>query len=117
MELNQKKNMLKEQIGKYAEFCYKFDEEVNDKSEENGGLRKIIMSPDFVKNRLMGDVCNRIINSRMNKNDKEYVLDAIAEIMNICDKGGCLEYISACGQDKWDEAVRETAENVVNDNK
>ena len=59
------KELLKNEIREYAQNVYEFEEKVNEITFEKEGIGRITATGDYIADRVMGDICNRIIDSRM----------------------------------------------------
>ena len=57
------KEMLKNEIREDAQAVYEFEKNVNETSRKAGGRKRVIATSDYITNRVMGDMCNMIIDS------------------------------------------------------
>lgn len=108
------KELLKNPIRKDAQTVCDFDEKVNEITYEKIGLGMIIADGDYVANKIMGNMCNRIIDSRMSIDDKEYILATMSNLLEIARTGTVLSVMS---DEERQKAVEEAAENFIKKNK
>lgn len=104
------KELLKDTIKKDAQTVCNFEEKVNEITFEKVGLGMITADGDYVANKVMGNMCNRIIDSRMSMNDKEYILATMLQLLDIAKTGTVLDAMSDEDRQK---AVEEAAENFI----
>ena len=69
---------------------------------------------DYVANKMMGNMCNRIIDSRMSKGDKEFILASMISLLEFARIGTVLNAMSA---EEKQKAVEEAAEAYIKKNK
>ena len=86
------KEMLKNEIREDAQTVY--------------GLEK----GDYIANRVMGDMCDIIIDSRMSLTEKEYILSTMSYLLDIAKTGVVL---NAMSDEERQKAVDESAENYI----
>ena len=108
------KELLKDTIREDAQNVYEFEEKVNEITFEKVGIGIITATGDYVADRVMGDICNRIIDSRMSMADKEYILGTISYLLDIVGTGTMLGAMSA---EEKQKAVEEAAENYIKTHK
>lgn len=108
------KEMLKNTIREDAQTVCDFDEKVNEITFEKAGMGMITADGDYVANKIMGNMCNRIIDSRMSMDDKEYILATMSNLLEIVRTGTVLGVMSDEDRQK---AVEEAAENYIKKNK
>lgn len=108
------KELLKNTIRKDAQTVCNFEEKVNEITFEKVGWGIRTADGDYVANRIMGDMCNRIIDSRMSMDDKEYILATMSNLLEIARTGTVLDAMSDEDRQK---AVEEAAENYIKKNK
>lgn len=108
------KELLKDTIRKDAQTVCNFEEKVNEITFEKLGLGMITADGDYVANKVMGNMCNRIIDSRMSMDDKEYILATMSQLLDIAKTGTVLDAMSDEDRQK---AVEEAAENFIKKNK
>ena len=108
------KEMLKDTIREDAQTVCDFDEKVNEITFEKAGMGMITADGDYVANKIMGNMCNRIIDSRMSMDDKEYILATMSNLLEIVRTGTVLSVMSDENRQK---AVEEAAENYIKKNK
>lgn len=104
------KELLKDTIRKDAQTVCNFEEKVNEITFEKAGLGMITADGDYVANKVMGNMCNRIIDSRMSMDDKEYILATMSNLLEIARTGTVLDAMSDEDRQK---AVEEAAENFI----
>ena len=104
------KEMLKNTIREDAQAVYEFEKNVNEAAHKAGGRKRMIATGDYVTNMVMGDMCDRIINSKMPMADKECILSNISYLLDVAKTGAVL---NAMSEEERQEAVEEEAENCV----
>lgn len=104
------KELLKDTIKKDAQTVFNFEEKVNEITFEKMGLGMITADGDYVANKIMGNMCNRIIDSRMSMDDKEFILATMSQLLDIAKTGTVLDAMSDEDRQK---AVEEAAENFI----
>lgn len=120
MEKNRKENlialkeMLKNAIREYAQNVYEFEEKVNEITFEKDGIGRITATGDYIADRVMGYICNRIIDSRMSMADKEHILRTMSYLLDIAGTGSVL---SSMSKEEMQKAVEEAAENYIKKHK
>ena len=72
------KELLKDTIREDAQNVYEFEKMVNKVTLETIGCHRITATGDYVANMVMGEMCDRIINSRMSMDDKECILGTMS---------------------------------------
>lgn len=112
--LKELKELLKDTIRKDAQTVCNFEEKVNEITFEKAGLGLITADGDYVANKIMGNLCNRIIDSRMSIDDKEYILATMIHLLDLAKTGTVLDVMSDEDRQK---AVEEAAENYIKKNK
>ena len=108
------KELLKDAIREDAQNVYEFEEKVNEITFGKVGIGRRTVTGDYVADRVMGDICNRIIDSRMSMADKEYILGTISYLLDIVGTGTMLGAMSA---EEKQKAVEEAAENYIKTHK
>lgn len=108
------KELLKDTIREDAQNVYEFEEKVNEITFEKVGIGMITATGDYVANRVMGDICNRIIDSRMSMTDKEYILAAMSHLLDIAKTGTILGAMSA---EEKQKSIEKAAEDYIKKNK
>lgn len=108
------KELLKDTIRKDAQTVCNFEEKVNEITFKKVGFGMITADGDYVANKIMGNMCNRIIDSRMSMDDKEYILATMSQLLDIAKTGTVLDAMSDEDRQK---AVEEAAENYIKKNK
>lgn len=104
------KEMLKNEIMEDAQAVYEFEKNVNEASRKAGGRKRVIATSDYITNRVMGDMCDRIIDSRMSMAEKEYILSTMSYILDVAKTGAVL---NAMSDEERQKAVEEEAEKCV----
>lgn len=104
------KELLKDTIRKDAQTVCNFEEKVNEITFEKVRFGMITADGDYVANKIMGNMCNRIIDSRMSMDDKEYILATMSHLLDIAKTGTVLDAMSDEDRQK---AVEEAAENFI----
>ena len=107
------KELLKDTIRKDAQTVCNFEEKVNEITFEKVRFGMITADGDYVANKIMGNMCNRIIDSRMSMDDKEYILATMSQLLDIAKTGTVLDAMSDEDRQK---AVEEAAENFIKKN-
>ena len=108
------KALLKDTIRKDAQTVCEFDEKVNEITFKKVGIGMITADGDYVANKIMGNMCNRIIDSRMSMDDKEYILATMSNLLEMARTGTILDVMSDEDRQK---AVEEAAENFIKNKK
>ena len=108
------KELLKDTIREDAQNVYEFEEKVNEITFEKVGIGRRTVTGDYVADRVMGDICNRIIDSRMSMADKEYILGTISYLLDIAKTGTMLGTMSA---EEKQKALEKAAENYIKTHK
>ena len=108
------KENLKDTIREDAQNVYEFEKMVNKVTLETIGCHRITATGDYVANMVMGDMCDRIINSRMSMADKEHILGSMSYLLDIAGTGSVLSAMSA---EERQKAVEEAAEDYIKNNK
>ena len=120
MEKNRRENLialkelLKDTIREDAQNVYEFEKMVNKVTLETIGCHRITATGDYVANMVMGEMCDRIINSRMSMDDKECILGTMSYLLEIAENGSVLSAMSA---EERQKAVEEAAEDYIKNNK
>ena len=65
---------------------------------------------NYIANRVMGDMCDRIIDSRMSMAEKEYILSTMSYLLDVAKTGAVL---NAMSDEERQKAVEEEVENCV----
>lgn len=108
------KELLKDTIREDAQNVCEFEEKVNEITFEKVGIGKITTDSDFIVNRVVGDMCNRIIDSRMSIDNKEYILSTIINLLDLVGTGTMLGAMSA---EERQKTVEEAAEEYIKTHK
>ena len=108
------KELLKDTIREDAQNVYEFEKMVNKVTLETIGCHRITATGDYVANMVMGDMCDRIINSRMSMADKEHILGSMSYLLDIAENGSVL---SAMSKEEIQKAVEESAEEYIKTHK
>ena len=108
------KELLKDTIREDAQNVYEFEKKVNKVTLEAIGCHRITATGDYVANMVMGDMCDRIINSRMSMDDKECILGTMSYLLDIAGTGTMLGAMSA---EERQKTVEEAAEVYIKKNK
>ena len=120
MEKNRRENLialkelLKDTIREDAQNVYEFEKMVNKVTLETIGCHRITATGDYVANMVMGEMCDRIINSRMSMDDKECILGTMSYLLEIAENGSVLSAMSA---EERQKAVEEAAEDYIKTHK
>ena len=120
MSNNRRKNLmalkenLKNTIREDAQNVCDFEEMVNRVTFKSIGCRRMVTTGDYVANKMMGDMCNRIIDSRMSMDDKEYILGTMSYLLYIAGKGSVLAAMDA---EELQTAVDEAADKYIKTHK
>jgi hypothetical protein len=108
------KESLKNAIREDAQSVCNFNEDVNNITFEKAGIGSITADANFVVDRMMGDICDRIIDSRMAMVDKECILSTMFGMLKITKMGTELDLMS---DEERKKLVEEEAENYIIKNK
>lgn len=108
------KELLKDTIREDAQNMCEFEEKVNEITFEKVGIGKITTDSDFIVNRVVGDMCNRIIDSRMSIDNKEYILSTI---INLLDLVGTSTMLGAMSPEERQKAIEKAAEEYIKTHK
>ena len=108
------KELLKDTIREDAQNVYEFEEKVNKITFEKEGIGIITATGDYVADRVMGDICNRIIDSRMSMADKEHILGSMSYLLDVAKSGTMLGAMSA---EERQKTVEEAAEVYIKKHK
>ena len=108
------KELLKDAIREDAQNVYEFEEKVNEITFEKEGIGIITATGDYVADRVMGDICNRIIDSRMSMADKEHILGGMSYLLDVAKSGTMLCVMSA---EERQKAIEKAAEEYIKKNK
>ena len=108
------KELLKDTIREDAQNVYEFEKMVNKVTLETIGCHRITATGDYLANMVMGDMCDRIINSKMSMDDKECILGTMSYLLDIAGTGSVLSAMSA---EERQTAVEEAAEDYIKNNK
>ena len=108
------KELLKDTIREDAQNVYEFEKMVNKVTLETIGCHRITATGDYVANMVMGDICDRIINSRMSMADKEHILGSMSYLLDVAKSGTMLGAMSA---EERQKTVEEAAEVYIRKNK
>lgn len=108
------KELLKDTIREDAQNVYEFEEKVNEITFEKVGIGIITATGDYIADRVMGDICNRIIDSRMSMADKEHILGSMSYLLDVAKSGTMLGAMSA---EERQKTVEEAAEDYIKTHK
>ena len=108
------KENLKNTIREDAQNVCEFEEKVNEITFGKVGIGRITTDSDFIVNRVVGDMCNRIIDSRMSIDNKEYILSTILNLLDIVGMGTMLGAMSV---EERQKAVEKAAEEYIKTHK
>ena len=108
------KENLKDTIREDAQNVYEFEKMVNKVTLEAIGCHRITATGDYVANMVMGDMCDRIINSRMSMADKEHILGGMSYLLDVAKSGTMLCVMSA---EERQKAVEEAADEYIKTHK
>ena len=108
------KELLKDAIRKDAQNVYEFEKMVNKVTLEAIGCHRITATGNYVANMVMGDMCDRIINSRMSMDDKECILGTMSYLLDIAENGSVLSAMSA---EERQKTVEEAAKEYIKTHK
>ena len=108
------KESLKNAIREKAQIVCDFEDEVNAITFVKAGCGRITATGDYVADMMMGDICDRIINSKMSMADKEYILSTMSGLIRITKVGTELSLMS---DEERQQAVEEVAEDYIKNNK
>ena len=104
------KEMLKNEIMEDAQAFYEFEKNVNEVAHKAGGRKRMIATSDYITNRVMGGMCNMIIDSSMSMEDKECILSNMSYLLDVVKTGAIL---NAMSDEERQKAVEEEAEKCV----
>lgn len=108
------KELLKDTIREDAQNVCDFEEKVNEITFGKVGIGRITTDSDFIVNRVVGDMCNRIIDSRMSIDNKEYILSTIINLLDIVGTGTML---GAMSPEERQKAIEKAAEEYIKTHK
>ena len=108
------KELLKDTIREDAQNVCDFEEKVNEITLKKIGIGRITDTGDYVTNMVMGDMCDRIIDSRLSMADKEYILITMSYLLDVVGMGTMLGTMSA---EERQKTVEEAAEVYIKKNK
>lgn len=108
------KEMLKDTIREDAQNVYEFEEKVNEITFEKVGIGMITATGDYVADRVMGDMCDSIIDSRMSMAEKEYILGTMSYLLDMAKTGTILGAMSA---EEKQKSIEKGAEDYIKKNK
>ena len=104
------KEMLKNEIMEDAQAVYEFEKNVNEAARKAGGRKRMIATSDYITDRVMGDMCNMIIDSSMPMEYKECILSNMSYLIDVAKTGAVL---NAMSDEERQKAVEEEAEKCV----
>ena len=108
------KELLKDTIREDAQNMCEFEEKVNEITFEKEGIGRITATGDYIANRVVGDMCNRIIDSRMSIDNKEYILSTM---LNLLDLVGTSTMLGAMSPEERQKAIEKAAEEYIKTHK
>lgn len=108
------KENLKNAIREDAQNVCDFEEKVNEITFEKEGIGRITATGDYIANRVVGDMCNRIIDSRMSIDNKEYILSTM---LNLLDLVGMGTMLGAMSPEERQKAIEQAAEDYIKKHK
>lgn len=108
------KESLKNTIREKAQIVCDFEDEVNAITFTKVGCGRITATGDYVADMMMGDICDRIINSKMSMADKEYILSTMSGLIRITKVGTELDLMS---DEERQQAVEDVAEDYIKNHK
>ena len=104
------KNAIREDVQNVCDF----EEKVNEITFGKVGIGRITTDSDFIVNRVVGDMCNRIIDSRMSIDNKEYILSTM---LNLLDLVGMGTMLGAMSPEERQKAIEQAAEDYIKKHK
>ena len=104
------KNTIREDVQNVCDF----EEKVNAITFEKVGIGRITTDSDFIVNRVVGDMCNRIIDSRMSIDNKEYILSTMLNLLDLVGMGTMLGAMSA---EEKQKSIEQAAEDYIKKHK
>ena len=108
------KELLKDTIREDAQNVCDFEEKVNEITFEKVGIGMITATGDYVADRVMGDMCDSIIDSRMSMAEKEYILSTMSYLLDVAKTGIILGAMSA---EERQKTIEKAAEDYIKKNK
>lgn len=108
------KELLKDTIREDAQNVYEFEEKVNEITFEKEGIGIITATGDYVADRVMGDMCDSIIDSRMSMAEKEYILSTMSYLLDVAKTGTMLGAMSA---EEKQKTIEKAAEDYIKTHK
>ena len=108
------KELLKDTIREDAQNVCDFEEKVNEITFEKVGIGMITATGDYVADRVMGDMCDSIIDSSMSMAEKEYILSTMSHLLDVAKTGTMLGAMSA---EERQKTVEEAAEDYIKKHK
>lgn len=100
------KEGLKKKMNEFAVANTNFEKDVNEITFKKGGCGRIETTADFLVDRLVGDYCDKIIESRMSQRDKEYLLNTLMSIIGLTEQG---QFLISLSKEDYEEAVKTNA--------
>lgn len=104
------KNTIREDVQNVCDF----EEKVNEITFGKVGIGRITTDSDFIVNRVVGDMCNRIIDSRMSIDNKEYILSTMLNLLDLVGMGTMLGAMSA---EEKQKSIEQAAEDYIKKHK
>ena len=101
--LNALKEGLKEKMNEFAVACTNFEKDVNEITFKEGNCGRIEATADSLVDRLVGDYCDKIIESIMSQTTKEYLLNTLMSIIGLTEQG---QFIISLSKEEYEKSVR-----------
>lgn len=97
-----------------AEFCFKFESDVNRITVAEKGFSQITETPNFIVKNYVTGLCEMIMNSELSVDEQLDMLDRLDSLV-ICAKTG--GYLKAYSEDEeiWDGLVRHNADQRISE--
>ena len=108
------KELLKDTIREDVQNVCDFEEKVNAITFEKVGIGRITTDSDFIVNKVVGNMCNRIIDSKMSIDYKEYILSTMLNLLDLVGMGTMLGAMSA---EEKQKSIEQAAEDYIKTHK
>ena len=108
------KELLKDTIREDVQNVCDFEEKVNAITFEKVGIGRITTDSDFIVNKVVGSMCNRIIDSKMSIDYKEYILSTMLNLLDLVGMGTMLGAMSA---EEKQKSIEQAAEDYIKKHK
>ena len=109
-EINENKMLairatIEEIVRPLTETADEFINRVNKITHDEAGFTTSIVTPDFLIENNVYQLCDMVIDSRMSADDKLYILRLLEGLIYYVSSAGCIEGYSMC-QNLWENMIR-----------